>query len=398
MRGAWRVILCTALVAAVGCGDGGGSGNDNGNPDPTSTATPGVAPTATSQSTPVPRANAWSVGARSEPGRIDGIILRSSDAGAHWTETLSVEGADFGGVSFGDASRGWVVGFSGGSGEILRSDDSGLTWESQRAAVRLDDTFSLHAVQALSVDRVVAVGGGAPIQGTGNAPSLILRTDDAGATWTVAPITPGGGGDPTRTRLTSLCITSSGAGIAVGSGTTSVLAARTSDNGLSWTDVTALVQGSSAGELFDVACLGDEFWITTNGETFVRYSADGGTTWRDTLPVELDEGIVGIDTPAPGVAVAVGVDAMNQPLITRTEDAGVTWTRQPIEGITQEWSLNDVSFAGPSDGTAVGAPAGLPAGDSGSLTVLSPREGSSTWTRGESLEGFVSLYDVARIP
>ncbi len=399
-----RMILYAMFAVSVGCGSGGSSGNDNRDPDPTSTP----AATATPQPTPEDRASAWSVGDRSEPGgpdtpgRVEGIILRSTDAGAHWTQTLSVEGAGFEGVSFADASRGWVVGFSGGAGEILRSDDSGLTWASQRAAVPLDGIFSLHAVQALSRDTVVAVGGGVPLQGTGDAPGLLLRTENAGATWTVVPIPTGGGGDSTRTRLVSVCITPGGTGLAVGSGTSTRLVVRTSDHGMSWTDITTRVVGSTAGELLDVACHEDEFWVATTGNTlagtFVRYSADRGATWRDALPVELNTGIVGISAPGRGVAVAVGGDAMNQPLILRTEDAGVTWTRQPIEGIATEWSLNAVSFAGPNDGTAVGAPSGLPPGETGSLTALSPTEGSSTWTRGESLEGFVSLYDVARIP
>lgn len=394
----WRIVLSALVAVSVGCGGGGGSGNDNQSPEPTITS----AGTATPQATPSTRANAWSVGARTdpggpdEPGRIDGIILRSSDAGAHWTQTLSVESADFEGVSFADAARGWVVGFSGGAGELLRSDDGGLTWVSQRAAVPITDTFSLQAVQALSRDTVVAVGAGKPLLGTPDAPGLILRTENAGATWSVVPIPTGGGGDATRTRLASVCLTPDGAGLAVGSGTSTRLVVRTSDEGRSWTDITARAVGSTASEVFDVACREDEFWVATVGGTFVRYSPDGGETWRDALSVALDAGIVGISAPARGVAVAVGVDR-NQPLILRTEDAGVTWTRQPIDGDAGERALVDVSFASPNDGTAVGSAIGLPPGAPGSLTVLAPTTGA-LWTRGESLDGFVSLHAVARIP
>ncbi len=401
MQSVWRLVLCAVFAVSVGCGGGGGSDNDTHAPDPTSTP----AATATPQSTPVAAANAWSVGDRSEPGgpdtpgRVEGIILRSADAGAHWTPTLTVEGALFEGVSFADASRGWVVGFSGGSGEILRSDDSGLTWSSQRAAVPVD-SFDLEAVQALSRDTVVAVGGGAPLPGTGDAASLILRTENAGATWTVAPIPTGGGGDPTRTRLVSVCITPGGTGLAVGSGTSTRLVVHTSDHGMSWADITTRV-GSTVGEFLDVACHEDEFWVAGTGNTldgtFVRYSADRGATWRDALPVELDTGIGGISAPARGVAVAVGADAFHQPLILRTENAGVTWTRQPIDGIAGEGGLADVSFASPDNGTAVGAsgvPDSLPPG---SLTAISS-SGEFPWIAGESVEGFVRLLDVARIP
>ena len=395
----WRIVLSVIFTVSLGCGGGGGgSGNDNQASEPTSTP----AATASPQATPSARANAWSVGARTdpggpdEPGSIDGIILRSSDAGAHWTQTFSAGGASFEGVAFADAARGWVVGSRGGSGEVLRSDDGGLTWTSQRAAVPLPETFTLHAVQALSLDTVVAVGGGVPLQGTPDAPSLILRTENAGALWTVVPVPTGGGGDPTRTRLRGVCITSGGTGLAVGSGASTRLVVRTTDHGSSWTDITTSAAGASASELFAVACHADEFWMATVGGTFVRYSPDGGVTWRDALPVVPNAGIVGISAPAPGVAVAVGVDG-SQPLILRTEDAGVTWARQPIDGDAGERALVAVSFASSTDGTAVGSAVGLPPGAPGSLTVLAPTAGIS-WTRGASLEGFVSLSGVARIP
>jgi hypothetical protein len=350
--------------------------------------------TATPQSTPVAAANAWSVGDRAEPGepsQRDGIILRSSDAGAHWTPTFTEANSLLAGVSFADATRGWAVGFRSGSGEILRSDDSGLTWSSQRAAVSVDG-FDLTAVQALSREKVVAVGGGAPLPGTADAPSLILRTGDAGVTWTVALIAAGDSGDQSRTRLSSVCITSAGMGIAVGSGMSTRLGARTSDAGITWTDITTSLAGTTAGELFDVACLDDEFWVATNGATFARYSADSGQTWGDVAVPANVAALTGISAPARGVAVAVGLDTANQPLIIRTDDAGGTWTRQPIDLTAGEGVLNDVSFAGPDDGTAVGEQAAA-----GSLTVVSPAQGS-TWTSGTPLDGFVRLLDVARIP
>lgn len=404
MRGVSRIVLVAIVIVSVGCGGGGGGNNDNRASNPTST--PAATVTITPQSTPVVPANAWSVGDRSEPGgpdtpgRAEGIVLRSTDAGEHWTPTLSVEGALFAGVSFADATRGWVVGFSDGAGEILRTDDGGQTWASQRTAVPVE-TFDLEAVQALSRDTVIAVGGGSPLQGTGDAASLILRTENAGATWTVVPIPTGGGGDPTRSRLVSVCITPGGTGLAVGSGTSTQLVLLTADNGISWTDITTRVVSTTAGELHDVACHEDEFWIATAGNTlegtFVRYSADGGTTWRDALPVELDTAIGGISAPARGVAVAVGVNALHQPLILRTEDAGVTWARQTIDGIAGEGGFADVSFADTDDGTAVGAASVPEPVPPGSLTAISS-SGEIPWITGEPVEGFVRLLDVARIP
>lgn len=394
-----RIVPCVVLAVGVGCG--GGSGSDGRNPS--STPTPPIVATATPQSTPLARANAWSVGARFEPigsegALLDyGIILRSSDAGAHWTETYAREHARFAGVSFADESRGWVV----GSDEILRSDDGGLTWISVRAAVPIE-VFVLQAVHAVSRDVMVGVGGGAPILGTGDAPSLILRTEDGGATWTVPPIAAGGGGDPARSRLGSVCLTSAGTGLAIGAAMNAQLAVRTTDRGASWIDVTLAVEGSPGGGFVSVACHEDEWWVLTNGRTsigelLVRYSPDGGGQWRDVgVPADPNAGLTSISAPAPGVAVAVGLDETNRPLIVRTDDVGVTWRRQLIEGSASGTFLNAVSFAAPDDGTAVGGRLD-DTSPMGSLTALSPRQGS-TWTLGEPLEGFVYLWDVERIP
>ena len=394
-----RIVPCVVLAVGVGCG--GGSGSEGRNPP--SAPTPAIVVTATPQPTPLARANAWAVGARFEPIGSDGafldygIMLRSSDAGAHWTETYAREHARFLGVSFADDSRGWVV----GSDEILRSDDGGLDWISVRAAVPIE-LFVLQAVQAVSRDVVVAVGGGAPILGSGDAPSLILRTEDGGATWTVPPCASGGGGDPSRSRLGSVCITPAGTGLAIGAAMNAQLAVHTADYGASWIDVTLAVQGSPGGGFVSVACNEDELWVLTNGRTstgelLVRYSPDGAGQWLDVgVPADANAGLTSIGAPARGVAVAVGLDEMNQPLIVRTDDVGITWRRQPIDGSASGTILNAVSFAGPDDGTTVGgrlddsAPAG-------SLTALSSRQGP-TWTVGQPVGGFVYLWDVERIP
>jgi photosystem II stability/assembly factor-like uncharacterized protein len=140
-----------------------------------------------------------------------------------------------------------------------------------------------------------------------------------------------------------------------------------------------------------VACLADEVWIATNGGTFVRYSEDAGGTWRD-VAVPTDVAVLGgISAPARGVAIAVGLDATNHPLIIRTADGGATWGRQPIDGSTGEGFLNDVSFASSAAGTAVGQ-----LNSPSSLTAISENQGI-TWTSGDSLAGDVQLRDVARI-
>src|SRR5437588_6872068 len=61
-----------------------------------------------------------------------GVITHTSDGGTHWSLQTSGTTMGLAGVSFTDASNGWVV---GDSGTILHTSDGGLHWAAQTSGV-----------------------------------------------------------------------------------------------------------------------------------------------------------------------------------------------------------------------------------------------------------------------
>ncbi len=100
-----------------------------------------------------------------------GTILRSADSGRSWQIANSTVDATLTGVSFAaDASHGWAVGHDA---LILATNDAGLTWRKSWQGDNLEQ--SLLDVCALDARHVIAVG----------AYGLCLETTDGGANWTV---------------------------------------------------------------------------------------------------------------------------------------------------------------------------------------------------------------------
>jgi photosystem II stability/assembly factor-like uncharacterized protein len=65
-----------------------------------------------------------------------GVLLRSANSGATW-ERVSLDGVQEGlfGVSFSDKRTGWIVGYGG---RIIRTADGGLHWVDQESATHVD--------------------------------------------------------------------------------------------------------------------------------------------------------------------------------------------------------------------------------------------------------------------
>lgn len=95
----------------------------------------------------------------------NGLILRTSDGGAHWQTTPSGAVLGLFGVHFLDAQRGWVVG-SGGT--VLRTSDGGGSWTK---------------LPPFSDARILAVRFLDDNRGFG-AGNVLLQTEDGGQNWT----------------------------------------------------------------------------------------------------------------------------------------------------------------------------------------------------------------------
>jgi hypothetical protein len=131
-------------------------------------------------------------------GDVDGLLLRSRDAGATWEETrfpgagkrylrdVFRAGASVYAVGYEDPA---VVGASPRAGVLLRSTDGGETW--------VDSVFT--GPTALSFFAVLADGpddvfiAGEKVSSTGTRQAIILHTTDGGATWSPATLPAGAG-------------------------------------------------------------------------------------------------------------------------------------------------------------------------------------------------------------
>jgi photosystem II stability/assembly factor-like uncharacterized protein len=244
-------------------------------------------------------------------------MLRSEDGGATWS-VIRRESSSFDllAITFLDRRNGWAVGDS----MILHTRDGGDTWSSQDGGEGLRDvTFPTPnlgvAVGEMASSRFFAV-------------PAIFRTQDGGAHWRPASLP-----DPKpNASLSSVCLTRTGTGIAVGGGSGGIpFAALSADTGSTWVDITDRL----GPRLSHAACIGSsDVWVTGGLDAF--HSTDGGTTWTDaaspilavvdqsTDPARLDT-IVFTDTESGWVG-----GATNSWFILHTVDGGATWTPQDL--------------------------------------------------------------------
>lgn len=392
----WPTVL---LVAVLGCGGGGDHGSDRSSTTPTPSA---ASPTVTS--TPTPAAlRAFAVGALRFEAAGGVSILRSEDAGSTWRRAFGSE--TFGPLglrlAFADGENGWVIdGTSGASSRIFHTVDGGSSWSNQSEnIVSVAKIIELQDLAFLSLERGVAVGATLPDPPVGIAARpLILVTNDGGDRWSPATVrlTPDRPG-----ALTSVCLTTSGLGIAVGSSAVSgVVVVRTTDGGETWLDITSRLTLSSRdlASLSTVGCAEPmHFWVGgTDFTPTILFSSDGGATWVDhspALPRRFDDAslaVMFVDATRGWVMVVGSL------VILHTEDAGATWAAQaPPE--TVGGSLTAIDFADAFHGVVVGY--GDPGGGLLPALILTTQDGGATWVPASIGTGdVVGLEDVCLLP
>ena len=97
-----------------------------------------------------------------------GSVQRSTDGGTTWTlSTLGTTSASIRGLSFVDATNGWLA---GAQGIIFKSTDGGNIWTSQTSSV----TTTINDIYFVDQNKGWAVGDG----------GVILSTTNGGSTWT----------------------------------------------------------------------------------------------------------------------------------------------------------------------------------------------------------------------
>lgn len=204
------------------------------------------------------------------------------------------------------------------------------------------------------------------------------RTTEAGAAGTTeagTPLTTQAGVDAPQPssladpNLRSVAFVDSSVGVAVGEGATLL---RTQDGGVTW----ARIEVDTEDDLSAVAASPKGRIVAVGGQT-ILYSEDGGLNWKSgEHPVGSPVSFITANPEAVQFTHVVLVDEMRAVAVTDEKennpaqillsvDGGATWAS--VHRIDD--SLNDLAFASPSEGIAVG--------DSG--TVLRTADGGRTW-------------------
>jgi len=296
----------------------------------------------------------------------NGIYARTIDGGATW-QADSVPGASelfFIDVHAVDESTAYLLGthFEGGEARIYKTTDGGAHW-----ALQYRDTTPgvfFDGMAFWDAERGVAFSD--PVDGS----FLIIRTDDAGATWervppeSIAPPLPGEAG-----------FAASGTAIAVwgtehvwfGTGGGDVARVfRSSDRGRSWTAAETPIPGNASSGIFGLAFRDSLNGVAVGGDYTKRQEAsdnvirtgDGGRTWA----------IAGRSEPAGVRYGATYAPAQAGPILVATGPSG--WGYSADDGLG--WTLIDTL---------------------GYNTLSAVRRGGTVWAAG--VEGRIAKF---RIP
>lgn len=244
-------------------------------------------------------------------GGDDGLVLATSDAGQHWQVQSVGGGSSVNDIYFRDKENGYLL----TGNRIFQSRDAGLTWRQAHLfdQSRFGGTPELYSVRFTGKNKGWIVGSIS--KGDAVIDSLLLRTEDGGASWrrTTAP---------THGELIHLDFVNDRRGWIVGADG-AVLA--TSDEGESW----IIQRSGTKNDLFHVDFRNeDRGWAVGQKGTILR-TVDGGATWMQAL-TSFRSTFLSIQFIDDKRGWLVGRGG----LIMRSEDGGITWLQQS-SGTTQ---------------------------------------------------------------
>jgi len=296
-----------------------------------------------------------------------GTFLRTTDGGENWT-TGSVPGAeelDFRDVHAFDANTALLLS-AGSPGEVWRTINGGRTWTRTHRDTTEDVFFD-----ALSFgDSKRGMAFSDPVDDA----FLLVATEDAGMTWN--RVDPARLPDPIEGEAgfaaSGTCLAALGKNrVWVGTGGSAARVLRTTDAGATWSvAATPLRQGEASSGVFSVAFLDAKRGIVVGGdysrpderEGTAAFSTDGGATWRLARGQPGYRSCVALAPVArPRMALAIGKEGASLSL-----DVGATW--EPVD-LPGHYAL---SFAPRAHG---GAAVGWAVGVDGRVTRVELRTG-----------------------
>lgn len=212
---------------------------------------------------------------------------------------------------------GWAAGGAkDGYGTIIATADSGATWvrqgSGQIANVQVGGVFAVTPLAAWAV--------GAPDAGY----ATIYHTVDGGITWTRKGV---GQAALLNIELLKVHVSSN---IVWAVGKDAIL--RSDDAGATWTNCLPVAYTNTLLQaVFSLG--GSTVWAGGEGTTItdhatLLYSTNAGQSWVQQVVTQADH-ILGVSAVNPQTAWAVGGDGF---VVLRTDDGGTTWLQQPAQG------------------------------------------------------------------
>ena len=307
----------------------------------------------------------------------NGELLITVDSGSNWSNIFTGTYLPLHSIYFFDSNNGIVVGgysgdrFNAGVGIIIKTEDGGMTWESQTGANRwLSDVSFFDSNVGIAVGS--SWGTMLPSQ------QSLLRTTDGGKNWIFQSLTTGGSAaycinstvafavgiwsihktidvGTTWTEQTSgytgeflfgASFTDANNGTVVGSDGTIL---RTINGGTDW-----IPQTSGIFErLWDVTLTdANNGWVVGDGGTILR-TTDGGENWvqQSSGTVLSLNSICSIDANNIWVVGGGDIWAADTSIILHSTDGGVSWVEQASSNLK---SLFDIIFTDTNNGWVVG--------------------------------------------
>jgi photosystem II stability/assembly factor-like uncharacterized protein len=289
-----------------------------------------------------------------------GKILDTHDGGRTWEVRKSGTDNALYKVQLLDGKTGWAM---GQGGTIIKTTDGGVSWTKQESGTE----NYLFSFQALTPEHVIGVGD----------KSTIVETKDGGATWSARSYqaAKGAGGMTEEEEVVAqqpsfydVHFVDPSTGWIVGE-FGKIL--KTTDAGATWTEQQHSLIG---GEIVDALGLptffGVSFYDANNGATAgldgrIAITADGGATWTfDDVGPQLTVPLFELQLWPDGSGWAVGSAGE----VLRKGGIGETWELADLGMRVFSW-VRDVSFADENHGWLVG----------GFGLILRTKDGGKTW-------------------
>jgi photosystem II stability/assembly factor-like uncharacterized protein len=213
-----------------------------------------------------------------------GVVVRSTDSGKTWNklQIQEAEGLDFRGVQALNPDTAYVMSSGeGAQSRIYKTTDGGKTWKLQYTGTA--KSFFLDALICDDDQHCMALSD--PVDG-----KFVLLANQDGEHWTELPRESMPGALPKEGSFaasnSALCLR--GKDISFGTGGPAARVFASHDSGRTWTAVeTPIVSGNASSGIFSLSCEGDSL-VAVGGDyqdphsaaQTAAFSRDGGKTWQ----------------------------------------------------------------------------------------------------------------------